>query len=108
LAGWAVSAYRGLGHTVLPGYLVTRTGAFVRTTVALRREGIIGWRISRSPFQRRAGLATVTATTAAGPGRFSVPDVALGTGLRLADASVPGLLGRFLVRPAAERFTGVG
>lgn len=82
--------------------------------MALRRDGTIDWRISRSPFQRPAGLATLTATTAAGPGRSSAPDialgadVALGAGVGLADEAVPGLPARFLAEPAAERSAGGG
>ncbi|QBI54198.1 PH domain-containing protein [Streptomonospora litoralis] len=106
LLPWAVAAYRGLGHALAPGYLVMRKGAFSRSTVALRRDGIIGWRISRSPFQRRAGLATVAATTAAGRGRYSADDVELGAGLRLADEAVADLLGQFLAAPGAQRPTG--
>ncbi|MDT0302676.1 PH domain-containing protein [Streptomonospora wellingtoniae] len=96
LVPWGVSAYRGLGHDLTRGFLVVRKGALLRATVALRREGIIGWRIARTPFQRRAGLATVWATTAAGRGRYAAADVKLGAGLRLADEAVPGLLAQFL------------
>lgn len=67
--------YRGLGHAVLPGWLVTRSGSLNRRRVALSTEGIIGWTIRRSYFQRRAGLATLIATTAAGRHRYSIPDL---------------------------------
>jgi len=48
-------------------------------------------------FQRRAGLATLTATTAAGRQRYAVTDVPLSLALPLADRALPGLLGEFLV-----------
>ncbi|MBV2365055.1 PH domain-containing protein [Streptomonospora nanhaiensis] len=103
LAVWAVGSYRGLGHTLTPGYLVVRRGAVLRGTVALRRDGVIGWRISRSPFQRRLGLATVGATTAAGSGLYAVVDAEESAGLRVAAAAVPGLLDQFLAEPPRAR-----
>ncbi|MGH3320476.1 MAG: PH domain-containing protein [Streptosporangiaceae bacterium] len=42
--------------------------------MALRRDGIIGWRVTQSPFQRRAGIATIAATTAAGSGAYKIRD----------------------------------
>ncbi|WP_274557021.1 PH domain-containing protein [Streptomyces spiramyceticus] len=94
----ALDAYRALGHGVSGDYLVARSGTVRRTTVALQRGGVIGWTVKQSVFQRRAGLVTLTATTAAGEGAYSVYDAAEGEGLAFADAAVPGLLGRFLER----------
>ena len=96
LMGW--DRYRALGHALTERYLVARSGSALRETVALQRSGIIGWRVSRSFFQRRAGLATVSATTAAGDGVYHVIDVDAETGLLLADEAVPDLLRPFLVR----------
>jgi putative membrane protein len=96
LLGW--DRYRALGHGLTDRYLVARSGSAVRETVALQRSGIVGWRISQSFFQRRAGLATVSATTAAGDGVYHVIDVDAPTGLALADEAVPDLLRPFLVR----------
>ena len=69
-------AYRNLAHGLVGRYLVTRHGAPGRRTVALRRDGILTWTVTRSPFQRRAGLATLWFTTAAGDGRYGVYDLA--------------------------------
>lgn len=71
-----VLAYRNLGHGLVGDYVVTRHGAPGRRTVALRRHGILTWAVTQSPFQRRAGLATLWFTTAAGDGRYGVYDVA--------------------------------
>ncbi|ASU83806.1 hypothetical protein CDO52_14360 [Nocardiopsis gilva YIM 90087] len=98
LVMYAVGCYRGLGHTVGERHLVVRKGMAARATVALQREAVIGWTISRSPFQRRLGLATVGATTAAGEGVYTAPDMDLGAGLEFADGAVPGLLTPFLER----------
>jgi putative membrane protein len=67
--------YRGLGHALLPGWVIARSGSLDRKRFVLATEGIIGWTIRRSFFQRRAGLATVIATTAAGRHRYSIPDL---------------------------------
>jgi putative membrane protein len=74
-----VDRYRNLGHDLTENYLVVRSGSLVRQTVGLRRSGIIGWRVSRSVFQRAAGLATATAITAAGTGGYEVLDCDLET-----------------------------
>ncbi|SES18770.1 putative membrane protein [Lentzea xinjiangensis] len=95
LAGW--DNYRSLGNALDDRYLVTRNNSLVRSTVALQRTGIIGWRIRRSFFQRRSGLMTIGATTAAGAGIYHVTDVGESDGLALADEAVPDLLRPFLV-----------
>ncbi len=91
----AVDAYRSLGHGLAGPYLVTRHGAARRRTVALRKDGVIGWVVGRSPTQRRRGLMTLTAATAAGAHR--VKDVGVGEGVGFAEEAVPGLLAPFLV-----------
>ncbi|MGW5878016.1 PH domain-containing protein [Nocardiopsis terrae] len=95
---YAVGSYRGLAHGLHPGYLVVRKGMAVRDTVTLERSSVIGWRVTRSPFQRRLGLADVSATTASGEGLYTAQDVGLGQGLAWADEAVPDLLAPFLVR----------
>ncbi|MBE3014581.1 PH domain-containing protein [Microbispora sp. NEAU-D428] len=96
----AADRYRSLGHTLTSGYLVTRWGSLARRRVALECDGVIGWNIERSFFQRRARLATLTATTAAGKQGYQVRDVDLAEALRLAAAGTPGLLDPFLVESA--------
>lgn len=59
-------------------------------------DGIIGWTVRQTWFQRRAGLATITATTAAGSGGYAMRDVDAGEGLAVAVAAVPALLDPFL------------
>lgn len=93
----AADRYRSLGHALTSGYLVTRWGSLARRRVALECDGVIGWNIERSFFQRRARLATLTATTAAGKQGYQVRDVDLAEALRLAAAGTPGLLDPFLV-----------
>ncbi|WP_433510069.1 PH domain-containing protein [Nonomuraea sp. CA-143628] len=98
----AADAYRGLGHALGPHHLITRKGSAARRTVALDRSGIVGWTVEQSFFQRRAGLLTLTATTAAGDGHYDVVDVGTGEGLDLAARAVPGLLEPFLAGKSSE------
>ncbi|RPK41954.1 MULTISPECIES: PH domain-containing protein [unclassified Streptomyces] len=95
---FALDAYRSLGHTLSGGYLVTRSGTVRRSTAALQRSGVIGWTVRQSCFQRRAGLLSVTATTAAGGGAYTARDTDASEGLAFASEAVPGLLEPFLVR----------
>lgn len=91
----AADRFRSLGHELTARHLVSRQGSMVRRTVALQRAGVIGWTVRQSPFQRRAGLVTVEAVTAAGVGGYEVLDVAAADGVALADATTPGLLTPF-------------
>jgi putative membrane protein len=72
----------------------------VRQRHVLAADVIIGWNFERTLFQRRVGLTTLTATTAAGRQRYEVQDVELGEALRVAEALRPGLLDPFLERDA--------
>ncbi|MFF3837226.1 PH domain-containing protein [Streptomyces sp. NPDC001930] len=93
---FALDAYRALGHGVSGAYLVTRSGTVRRATVALQRSGVIGWTVKQSYFQRRAGVLTLTATTAAGAGAYDILDVGRSQGLTFAAGAVPDLLTPFL------------
>ncbi|MEU8620792.1 PH domain-containing protein [Streptomyces sp. NPDC048623] len=92
----ALDAYRNLGHGVSGAYLVTRSGTVRRSTVALQRAGVIGWTVKQSWFQRRAGVLTLSATTAAGEGAYDVYDAGESQGLAFAAEAVPDLLTPFL------------
>ncbi|HEX6743314.1 MAG TPA: PH domain-containing protein [Solirubrobacteraceae bacterium] len=94
----AADRYRSLGHAVADGRLVAAHGSLVRRRAAVAAEGIIGWNVGRSFFQRRAGLATLTATTAAGEQHYDVQDVEIGEALRVAEDLLPGLAAPFLER----------
>lgn len=102
----ALDAYRSLGHALDGDYLVARSGTVRRGTVALRRDGVIGWTLKQSWFQRRAGVLTLTATTAAGDGAYPVYDADEQEILDFAARAVPALLEPFLERsgdPGAPR-----
>jgi putative membrane protein len=93
----AEDRFAGLAHTLAGRYLITRSGSLNRRQVLLQADGIIGWNIRQSFFQRRSGLATLTATTAAGRQAYSIVDVAAGPALALAAATLPGLLDDLLI-----------
>ena len=96
-AALAYDRYRSLGHALVGRFLVARRGSLVRRQCMLDCDGIIGWNLTQSFFQRRLGLATLVATTAAGRQRYDVQDVTLDEAVRVADQAVPGLLSPFLV-----------
>ncbi|MGN6753268.1 MAG: PH domain-containing protein [Intrasporangium sp.] len=75
--GWALarSRYAALGHRVTDRHVVVRSGALDRDRVVLQRDGIVGWTIRESFFQRRAGVATLVMTTGAGRQHYEAIDV---------------------------------
>ncbi|RKN36523.1 PH domain-containing protein [Micromonospora musae] len=93
----AVIAYRSLGHGIVGDYLVVRSGLLSRTTTAVARPAVIGWRVRQSVLQRRLGLATLAATTAAGHGWYAAVDVPAATAVAFAESAAPGLLTPILV-----------
>ncbi|NUS95760.1 MAG: PH domain-containing protein, partial [Nocardia sp.] len=79
----AEDRYRGLGHTVVPAadgsptWLIVRSGSLDRELTCLEAPGIIGWTVRQTFWQRRAGLATVGAATAAGKKFYRIEDIPL-------------------------------
>jgi len=99
----AADRYRSLGHALVGPWLVVRSGSLRRRRAMLATDGVIGWNVRRSYFQRRLGLATLTATTAAGRQRYLALDVDEAEALRIARAATPGLLDPFLAEDAPGR-----
>ncbi|MBW0106546.1 PH domain-containing protein, partial [Pseudonocardia sp. KRD291] len=88
--------YRSLGNRLDDRFLVARQGSLVRGTVALQRDGVIGWRIRQSWFQRRAGVVTLDAVTGAGSGSYQILDVDPATAVDLARDTTPAALAAFV------------
>jgi putative membrane protein len=89
----AIDRYRGLGHAVLGGderWLITRSGSLYRDRDCVEANGIVGWTVRQTFFQRRAGVATVCAATAAGKGRYDVIDLPAAQAWELIDRVQPG------------------
>ncbi len=93
----AADRYRSLGHALSGSFLVMRQGCLDRRRDVVDCEGIIGWNVRESFFQRRAGLATLTATTAAGRQQYAITDVPLFMAVAVGNRALPGLLDAFLV-----------
>lgn len=99
----AVIAYRALGHAITDDYLVVRSGLMTRSTAALRRDAVSTIAVRRSLLQRRLGLSTVSAMTAAGWGSYEAPDLAAADAVAFAASAAPGLLDEFIATaPGSE------
>ncbi|MCW2911977.1 MAG: rane-flanked domain protein [Actinomycetia bacterium] len=95
----AFDRFHALGHAVIDGMVVSRRGSLVRRRSMLSCDGIIGWNLRRSFWQRRAGLVSLTATTAAGKQKLLIQDIGDDEAVLLAQEALPGLLTPFLEVP---------
>jgi putative membrane protein len=68
--------YAALGHVAGPRSFAVRSGWLVREQAVLERRAVVGWRVRQSFFQRRQGLASVTACLGAGRGGYTALDIA--------------------------------
>lgn len=93
--GLGADRARSLGHALVGGWLVARSGSLMRKRELLATDAIIGWNLRSTLFQRRAGLATLVATTAGGSQSVTVLDVPEPTAVDVATAAVPGLVDQF-------------
>lgn len=90
------ASYRHLGHAATSDHLVVGSGELARIRTVLEHDGIIGWVVHQSWFQRRLALANLVATTAAGAEQVVARDIPLGAAIRVADTSTPGVLTAWL------------
>jgi putative membrane protein len=97
-AGLARDRWHALGHALVEGYLVARSGSLDRRREALHTPSVIGWNLRATWFQRRVGLCDLVATTAGGRQQVEVIDLDESTATELALAATPGLLEPFLDR----------
>jgi putative membrane protein len=88
--------YRGLGHALADGYVVASFGSLVRRRSVIGCGGVIGWNFTSTFFQRRLGLTTLTATTAAGKQRYRIYDIAELEAVNFAEQAGPGLIAQFV------------
>ncbi len=94
--GLALDRSRALGHDLVDGYLVARSGSLDRRREALGTTSVIGWNLRATWFQRRAGVTELVATTAGGRQKVRVLDVPQDDAVALARTAQPGLLDQFL------------
>ena len=87
---------RSLGHTLVDGWFVARSGSLTRSREMLATDAIIGWNFHTTFFQRRAGLVTLVATTAGGSQSVTALDAPVSDAVVCADEAIPGLVSQFL------------
>ena len=96
-AALAVDRARSLGHALTERHFVARSGSLFRQRQALETTAIIGWNFRSTWFQRRAGLTTLSATTAGGSQSVTALDVPEPDAVAVSSTAVPGLVDQFLV-----------
>ncbi|RBY75001.1 hypothetical protein DQ239_18440 [Blastococcus sp. TF02-09] len=68
--------YASLGHATGQRSFAVRVGWLVRERAVLERRAVVGWQVTQSWAQRRAGLASVVACVGAGRGGYIALDMA--------------------------------
>jgi putative membrane protein len=86
---------RSLGHALVAGHLVARSGSLVRRRRILEVDHVIGWNFRATWFQRRAGLTTLVATMAGGNQAVHVLDVPEHRAVLVAQEALPDLVAQF-------------
>jgi putative membrane protein len=95
-AGLAADRAASLGHALVDGWLVVRSGSLVRRRELLQTDGVIGWNLRSTYFQRRVGLTTLVATTAGGSQSYAALDVPEARAIEVARLAQPQLIEQFL------------
>lgn len=115
VAGGAALAelrYRNLGHRLTSRTLVIGAPTTARHRNLLHRDGIIGWSVRSSWFQRRQGLVTLVAASAAGLEAYGVVDIdgadATGLAAEISPALIGPFLGRRYILPETPASSGSG
>ena len=80
-------------------WLVARAGSLERRRDCIAAAGIIGWTVRQTFLQRRAGLATLVAATAAGVKHYQVIDVPAEIGWAIAGTASPWVADSVWARP---------
>jgi len=96
-AALAADRAAALGHALVDGHFVVRSGSLDRRREALELDGVIGWNLRSTWFQRRAGLTSLTATTAGGRQAVTAIDVPDQDAVGVALAADSDLLAPFVV-----------
>ncbi len=95
----AADRARALGHRVDGSWLVARAGSLERRRDCIAAAGIIGWTVRQTFLQRRAGVATLVAATAAGVKHYQVIDVPAEIGWAIAGTASPWVADSEWARP---------
>jgi len=92
----ALVAYFSLGHTRVGPYIVVRSGAMARSTVALQNRAVIGWTLQQTLFQRLWKQITIGIPTAAGSRYYRAPDAGVDQALAFIKGATPWLAEEFI------------
>lgn len=94
--------YRQLGHGTDGARLTVRSGSLRRRQTIVEHGAVVGWRMRRSLFQRRLGLATLVVAIGAGDGACPAVDMAENDAIALAAEITPAWVMPFVTGPAGE------
>lgn len=92
----ALDRHRSLGHADDGTRLSVREGSLRRRQVVIAHQGLIGWSMHQTLFQRRVGLCTLSASVGAGRGGYAAQDVTLEEAVRFAAEVTPSWLAPLL------------
>ncbi|MFC5181537.1 PH domain-containing protein [Actinomadura harenae] len=95
--------YRQLGHADDGVRLTVRSGSLRRRQYVVEHDAIVGWRVRRTLFQRRAGLATLHAAVGAGEGGCAAVDMSESDALAMAWTITPDWIAPFLAPPRPDK-----
>ncbi|SNS15777.1 putative membrane protein [Streptosporangium subroseum] len=98
--------YRSLGHTYDGTRLSVRSGSLRRSQAVVEERAVVGWTLSQTWFQRRAGVLTVTAGVGAGSGGYAALDVGEVEGVAFAAEVTPDWFASFVTPEAAQASGG--
>ncbi|GHH64778.1 hypothetical protein GCM10017673_08040 [Streptosporangium violaceochromogenes] len=94
--------YRSLGHSYDGRRLSVRSGSLRRSQAVVEKRAVVGWKLTQTCFQRRAGLLTVIAGVGAGSGGYAAIDMGEAEGVAFAAEVTPDWLASFVAAEAAE------
>jgi putative membrane protein len=103
MAPVGLDRYRSLGNRLEDGRLGLREGSLSRRHSLVVPDGVVAYRVSQSPFQRRAGLCTLTAFLGQGAGSRRALDVAPARAAGLLERLEPELVGPLLAAGTRRR-----
>ncbi|GAB2846244.1 PH domain-containing protein [Actinocorallia aurea] len=90
--------YRQLGHSTDGRLLSVRSGSLVRHQEIIENRAVVAWKLRQSVFQRRGGVATLTAAVGAGEGGYAIIDADAAEAVAFARSVTPAWVEPFLVR----------
>jgi putative membrane protein len=88
--------YRQLGHATDGVRLTVRSGSLRRRQAVVEHRAVVGWQLRQTLFQRRLGLATLTAAVGAGDGGCPAVDMAEPDAVAFAHRITPEWVGPFV------------